>query len=531
MTFTSMYFFVFILLIILVYFFVPIRHRWCVLLFANCIFYIINSKWLFFVFLSEIFFVYTVARIISTLNEKSEVYISKNRNNLSNEDIKNKRIIDKIKRKNIMFFGVMIVIFVLIFLKYYNFFVHNINLITSKRGYIFPSLNLILPLGISFYSLQAVAYLIDVYHGKCEADKNFLKFMLFMSFFPQIIQGPISRHKQLAKQLCEGHEFDYQRFCFGLQLILWGCFKKLVIADRLAIPVSIVFEQSYNYNGFMIFLALVEYGIQIYADFSGGIDIARGFSQIIGINLEINFKQPYFSTSIENFWRRWHITLGAFMRDYVFYPLSLSKLFNKLGKMSRKILGIEFGKKIAPFLSMFVVYFLVGLWHGSEWKYIAYGLCNGFFIATSILLESRYRILIKKCRINDKSRSWKLFQILRTFFIITIIRVFPRSDRFLDAITLLKRLTKRFYDFSPILTGHLKEMGLNNANWIVLVIAIGVMLYCDYLHENGVNIREKIASKRLVVRWIIYYSAIISVVVFGMYGPDYDASVFIYQQF
>ena len=277
----------------------------------------------------------------------------------------------------------------LLFFKYFNFFSGNASGLLQRIGIpvVLPALDLMIPIGISFYTLQAIAYMTDVYRGKYRADKNFFKFMLFMSYFPQIVQGPIARYDFLANQLYEGRDMEYKRCTFGIQLILWGYIKKLVIADRLAVPVNEIFNNFNEYTGMLVLLAAIGYGLQVYADFSGGMDIARGVSQVFGIELQLNFKQPYFARSIEEFWRRWHITLGAWMKDYIFYPLSLSKLSGNIGKKARLLFGSSIGKKIPSFIAMFIVYFLVGFWHGAEWKYIFYGIWNGLFIMSGILCE------------------------------------------------------------------------------------------------------------------------------------------------
>ena len=449
----------------------------------------------------------------------------------SKEEKKNIRASGKEKRRRIMLCGILIVLLTLVFLKYYNFFTESLSFITRCFGIAFPKLNLLLPIGISFYTLQAIAYMADVYHGRIRADKSLLKFMLFMSYFPQILQGPIPRHKQLAGQLYESHDFDFQRLCHGIQLILWGFIKKMVIADRIAIPVNAIFDNHSDYQGLILFFAAALYGVQIFADFSGGMDIARGFSQILGIDLELNFTQPYFAVSVEDFWRRWHITLGSFMRDYVFYPLSLSRTFSKLGKAARKVFGNKIGKKIPPFIAMFIVYFLVGLWHGSQWKYVAYGIWNGLFIAGGILLTESFERLKQILRIDGDLFSWKLFRILRTFTIISIGRFFSRAASLKIAVSMIRSFFTGWYDSSFFFDGSLLKLGINGPEWNLVMIMILILLLADLAHEKGLCIRRWITSQGVLFEILAVILAVTAIIILGVYGPGFDASKFIYQQF
>ena len=319
-----------------------------------------------------------------------------------------------------------------------------------------------MPLGISFYTFQSVAYIIDLYRNKFEADQNILKFALFVSFFPQIMQGPISRYDQLAGQLYEGHKFSYRNLSFGAQLILWGFMKKLIVADRVGIVVSEIFDNYTEYQGFYIVVGLLLYTIQIYADFSGGIDIARGVAQALGIDMAHNFQRPYFSDSISEFWRRWHITLGNWCRDYIFYPISLSKTFGKMGKNLRKVFGDRLGKLFPVLVAQLATFLTIGLWHGAEFKYIAYGLYNGIIVISGLVLEPYLVKLAKLLRINTETFSWKLFQILRTFFLIVLGRIFPRAESFSVAIEMLKSMLV----FNPgiFLNDHLFKLGICYCN-------------------------------------------------------------------
>lgn len=533
MTFVSLSFFIFVAVLVLLYYLVPKKLQWILLLAASYVFYWINSKWLVLLLFVTTAITYLTGLGIQKINDRSLAYLQAHEGALSREEKKNLKAQTKKAARRIMLLGVILVLCILLFLKYFNFFGANINSLFSllNIGGQVPQLNLLVPMGISFYTLQAVSYIVDIYRGKVQADRNLAKFMLFMSFFPQIIQGPIARHNQLAHQLYESHKFDYQRLCFGAQLALWGIIKKLIISERLITPVNYIFDHFYEYTGPIVFLSVLLYGVQIYTDFSGGIDIARGVAQMLGIDLEENFKQPFFSTSIEDFWRRWHITMGSWMRDYVFYPLSLSKAFTNLSRKSRKLLGTFVGKRLPAFLSMFVVYFLVGFWHGPNWKYVFFGLYNGIFIMTSIILEGVYQKLRTVFHIEETAVTWRIFRVLRTIVIVSYGRFFTRADTWKRAVVMMLNTFENWKDISFLYNYELLSLGLDTANWLLVFAFIVLLFYVDYMHEKGVSFRVVFARQPLLFRWVIYIGAVLSVLIFGMYGPEYVAADFIYQQF
>lgn len=529
MTFVDLSFVVFLVAVAILYFVFPRNYRWVVLLAGSLTFFYLNSGYLLLVLLGTTLFTYLIARRIQSISDAGKQEAARKR--LARADKKRIKLQTKKKCKPYLVLGVLVDLGVLLYLKYYNFFAENANVLLSSTGVNFPHINLLLPIGISFYTLQAIAYMTDVYRGKITADTNIAKFALFMSYFPQIVQGPIPRHKQLANQLYEGHRFDYVRMCHGCQLMIWGWFQKMVIADRIAVPVNLIYNNYTEYHGLLVFLAAAGYGLQVYADFQGGMDIARGFSEIIGIELELNFTQPYFSHSIEEFWRRWHITLGSWMRDYVFYPLSLSKAFVGIGRASRKLLGGFVGKRLPPIMAMFIVYFLVGFWHGAEWKYIAYGVWNGIFIVAGILLPEAYQYLCEVFNIRQSSFGWRTFQVFRTFCICALGRLFSRGTDLTAALEMFRSIGTEWWDISFLLDGTMKALGLDAANWLLLIVCIVGLYLIDLMHERGVHIRESIDRQHIALRWIIYLVAIDAIVIFGMYGTGYDSANFIYEQF
>ena len=531
MAFVTLPFILFIGATAVLYFLVPKRVQWIVLLAASLIFFWLNSEWLVLIMLGQTLITFYTAKGIASVQMKGKLELKEKKDDLTADERKALKGRTKKKSKRLLVVGILINLGVLAFLKYSGIFVTGSNLLLRRFGIEIPRFRFLLPIGISFYTLQAISYMTDVYRAKIEPDRNIAKFTLFMSYFPQILQGPIPRYNQLAGQLYEGHKYDYQRVCFGAQLILWGFFQKLVIADRMGVAVDYIFSHRGSFHGAEVWFAVALYGIQMYADFAGGIEIARGVSQIFGIELTKNFEQPYFSRSLEEFWRRWHISLGDWMKDYVFYPLSLSKASTRLGKRARKWFGDYLGKRIPSYLATFIVFLLVGVWHGSSLKYVAYGIWNGGVIVSSLLLAGVYAKVRGFLGIKEDMFSFRVFQMLRTFLVVTCGRFFDRASTFRTGYAMLKSAFVGWWDFSFFVDGTLAETGLNTANWIVLLLAVLVLLFVDYLHTKDIRIRNKIAEQPLVFRWIIYYAAILIVFVYGVWGPHYDSVSFMYEQF
>ena len=388
-------------------------------------------------------------------------------------------------------------------------------------------LKLTLPLGISFYTFQSVSYVVDVYRGKHEPQKNFFKYALFVSFFPQLLQGPIGRYERLGSQLYEGHSYDLRNIQFGVQRILWGMLKKMVLADRVNAAVTLIFNNYWNYGGWINVFGVILYSIQLYADFSGGIDITIGVAQMFGITMDENFRQPYFSRSISEFWRRWHITLGTWMKDYIFYPFSLSKCMNKFGKWCKKTFGNNIGKLLPVSLANLLVFFIVGIWHGAAWKYIMYGMYNGVIIAASGMLAPVYAKIHTKLHINPKSWWYQGFCIIRTFILVNIGFYFDMApDLYAANVMLAETFTKAH--LSQISMATVKAVGLSVQDLIIVGVGCLIIFIVSLLKEKGMNIRETIAQKNIAVRWIIYIAFIMFILI---YGSTATTSDFIYANF
>lgn len=402
------------------------------------------------------------------------------------------------------------------------FFIKYSELYASKFG-------MLIPLGISFYMFQSISYVIDVYRGNYEPEKNIFKFALFVSYFPQIVQGPIGRYNRLSPQFFKEHKYNGDNFRYGFQTICWGVFKKAFIADRIALFVNTVFSNYSEYYGAVIFLGVFAYSIQIYADFSGGIDITRGISQMLDIKLDVNFRRPFFANSVADFWRRWHITLSAWMKDYVFYSLNLSKPLTYINKKSRKVFGNKKGKLLSVFISTYILYFIVGIWHGIGSNYVFYGLWNGTIISLSLYFEPYFRDIKKRFNLTDNN-YFSIFQIIRANILVTLGRYFSRADSAPTAFAMLK---DTFTNFSlvDIKLVTLYNMGYTFNEIIMLVLCIVGVFVVDLCFEKKINLYKKFENANTFIQFLII-TIFLSLVVFGViYADGYVATEFIYRQY
>ncbi len=430
MDFLSLSYIFFVLVSLLAYYLLPHKHQWKVLLVANMVFYIVSGRWNVFFILTTALTVYLAAVMLTNLSEKHNQ--QKKAEGLTRDD---KKLLKKKYQgyKRAVLWGAIIINYgILAFMKYFK-------VLSVFNG------SLLLPLGISFYTFQSVGYLVDVYGDKYEAQKSFPRFLLFVSFFPQLIQGPINRYNKLGVQFEKEHFLDMEKVKRALLLILYGLMKKYAIADMLSGSISMVLDSSVaNVSGAMIALSVLMYSAQQYADFSGGIDIVLGVALLFDIEMMPNFRQPYFSTSLGDFWRRWHISLGAWMRDYVFYPFALTKGMQNFGKFCSKHFGKHFGRVLPAAVANILVFFLVGIWHGAELHYVWWGLYNGIIIACSDLLEPYFGKMASFLHMNTDSKRMHIFRIVRTFFIVNIGWYFDRIE---DMGTCLYGLKKTFLEF------------------------------------------------------------------------------------
>ena len=425
----------------------------------------------------------------------------------------------------------MAVILALGVVKYTNFVLGNIYKVQSLFGWQGDPMvvKLIVPMGVSFFTFQIISYLVDVYKGDAKAQRNFLRYTLYSSFFPSVVQGPIPRYSQLGTQLETPQKFKFENVRDGAVIIMWGFAKKLILAERLAVFVNTIYDDYTSYRGVILMIATVAFSIQIYADFSGCMDIATGSARLFGITLEKNFLRPYFSKTLPEFWRRWHATLGSWFREYVFFPFSISKGLLKFNKQVRKIFGDAVGRIIAAALPILLVWMLTGIWHGAEWKYVVWGLFHGTLIILSTIFTPYNQKLVEKFNIRTECFSFRLFQMARTFTLCCIGRVFFRAGSISAAIGIFKNSFKGF-GLSLVMDGNIYNYGLNEKNMIVVLIAVVVLLLVSILEEKK-DMIEALNEQNVVFRWIIVYALFFAVLIFGKYGPGYDAAGFIYEQF
>ena len=394
------------------------------------------------------------------------------------------------------------------------------------RGWFGASpLGLLLPLGISFYTFQSMGYLLDVYNGKYAPQKNLARFALFVSFFPQVIQGPIGRYDQLEKQLEGGGQVDVPR---AFLLMLWGLAKKMVIADRALPMVSAVFDApDGTWGGAMAVVGVLAYSVQQYCDFSGGIDLVAGIAELFGIRLAENFRRPYFAVSLGDFWRRWHISLGAWMRDYVFYPFALSRPVSRLSKAAKGRFGAAFARALPAALGNILVFALVGVWHGATSNYILWGLYNGVILAVTALLEPRYKRMNERCARLTASRGFHAFRVLRTFVIVNIGWFFDRCATAGDAVRMMGGVFAR-PEWAQV---RLDNLGISPLDARILAVGVLLLAAVSLLGEKGKDVRGWLAARALPIRWAAMLGGTIAVLLLGVWGSGFSEASFIYFNF
>lgn len=504
MSLVSNTFVLFVLAAVLLYYLVPKKMQWIILLVFSYLYYLSgNAKYVLFILFSTIV-TYVFAVLIERMREKE----------LSSGKI-----------RNVLTLGIVLNLGMLGIVKYTGFFVENINLLFHMD---LKGLEILFPLGISFFTFQSTGYLIDVYWKRTEAEHNIFKYALFVSFFPQLLQGPIGRYDHLAPQLYEQHKFQLNQLSFGLQRIIWGFAKKMIIADWAGVFADAIWGDLDKFNG-IAFFGLLFYGIQLYADFSGAMDVVIGIGNLFGIQMDENFRRPYFATSMADFWNRWHITLGEWMKNYVFYPVSLSRWMMKFSKWSKKKFGRKTGRIVPIALADLLVFFLVGIWHGASWKYVMYGFMNGGIIAFSELMGGNYRKWRTKLHIKGDEAWYHIFAIVRTFIIVNLRWFFDRSDTLNQGFYMIRQA---FTHFNP---GQILEIpagrgGTAFVPWALLIIAVGciVMVTVGWFQEKGYHIRERLMKLPLPVTVGVY---LLLLILIGMFGSTAAPRGFIYAQF
>lgn len=491
-SFISFYFIAFVFALVLFYYLIPRKSRWIVLLTGSVLFYSTAGIHPLITVLLSCVIVYFVSLILQMTDKKKRKF-----------------------RCLILSLGIFTLLMVLVFTKFYVLF-------EWKFKYI-------VPLGISYYTFSAIGYMADVFWGKENAEKNFFKLALYLSFFPKILQGPLIKFRNLAPQLFEGHQFCYQDFCFGIQLAIWGYFKKMVIADRIAIFTSSVFANQKSFGGAILLISVVLAIVQLYCDFSGYMDIASGVAQMFGITLEKNFDHPFFARSAAEFWRRWHITLGVWFKDYVYMPLVISpRLIKASGKIG-KIFGKRAGKAFLTIIPLSVVWILTGLWHGTGINYLVWGAYWGTMISLSTVFAPEIKRISKALHIDSERQGWKNFQMIRTFFLFCIGRILTIPGDLAVSKSILTRICT---DIRPwqLVNDTMYAQGLEWKEIVFMFLMIGVFWFVSLQQRNG-SVRKKISNWNIAIRCTIYACSVIFILIFGIYGPRYETSNFIYMQY
>lgn len=471
-------FFILLLITFIIYYLSPKSIRWVVLLMSSCVFYCLACSGIPHLMLFLLTLVSTY--FFSVTIEKQRRESGK---------------ISGGKRRATLALGIFIPAIILFSSKTFE---QIGNLKDIRTSYL-------LPLGLSFYTLQIIAYLVDIYNGKTEAQKNFFKYALFISFFPHIIQGPIPRYSQLKEQLFTGHDYDDDRVMAGINLIIWGFFLKYMIADKAGVIVSTIDASPQAYRGFYVVLCSVMYSFHLYADFLSCVTISRGVARLFGIELSDNFRQPFFSTSVKELWGRWHVTLGTWLRDYIYIPLGGSRK----GKARR-------------YLNLFITFLVSALWHGMSLKFIVWGLLQAVF---QIIEDVSGRFSLSFYRFTSR-----VLRRLYVFAVFCFTFTFFRSPGFKEAVSAIGSVFTRpnpwiFFD------GSLFRLGLNEREFAVLVFSLILLLAVSIVREKKVSIRKWFFAQSIPVKWAIYLLLIWSIWIFGTYGYGFDSASFIYGGF
>ncbi len=514
----------FLLCSAVLYYLVPKKRRWIVLLAAGAVFYLASG-------------VETAAYLAVTIAVTffAAIAIEKVKTPVLNADAskEEKAAARKKASKRAKLIAALCLIFnfaTLALFKYLGFFFENINAVLALAG-LGPTLRaprLLLPLGISFYIFQTAGYILDVKSGKAKAQRNLAKYALFVSFFPQMIQGPINRFSSLMPQLEEGSDFDAGNIKSGICLILWGLLRKVFIADVLAGAVKNVYGSYLSYPGAVVFLGVALYCVQLYCDFAGGIDVVRGAARIFGIEMAENFRRPYFARTLSEFWRRWHISLGEWMKDYLFYPLALSKGMGKLSKKLRTRVSVQAGRLAAPCISTFIVFLAVGIWQGPGWSNIAYGLWNGALMSLALALQKPLMTLCEKTGFDDKKPLVRLIQTLRTLLLVIIGRYFSGSSSLIASLKMLWRTVKCFAQ-GGLGANTLFSFGLTLSDWISVIVGGAILFAVSLMQERGKSPMAFLDKKPRWVQAAVVFVAVFALVFRVYLNRDFTSIAFVYE--
>lgn len=489
MTFNSISFLIFFPSVAILYFLIPSRYRTAFLLLASFYFYIVFVPKYIFILLFLITADYFLAQAIEKKTGR--------------------------ERKTLLFISVLANLGTLIFLKYFNFFGENIAAIANFLNWNYSPaiLSIIVPLGLSFHVFTSLSYVIEVYRGKYKPEKNFFAYALYVAFFPKLVSGPIERPYNLLPQFHEKHYFDYDRVTAGLKRMLWGFFKKIVIADNLALYVNQIYGQPHDYSGLVLITATIFFAIQLYYDFSGYTDIALGSAQVFGFKLMENFNLPYFSGSIAEFWRRWHISLSSWLSDYVYYPL---------------VFSAQIISPLRLYFALMVTFVLIGLWHGANWTFVMFGAIQGFYLIFGQITKNLRQRFAQITGFSQWPRLRRAFQIAITFGLVCLGFIFFRADTINDAYFIVASsfsslaslaLHPSYEALKPLL----ERMGVDRSIFLPLVAIFAIAEIIDFRF----GLFKTVNSQHILIRWLIYVAAILAIMNLGV---TFEAP-FIYNRF
>ncbi len=525
--FNKLYAFLFLPAVVFLYNIVPKKIRPIILLIISYIFFFMYSKKLVIFIIISSLSIYWAGRGMRKLNDKRDEKLKQV------EKEEKKAIKEKYRtyKKVILILTVLFNFSFLFFFKYLGFFTSIVNKISSLINVSchFKIVEHVAPIGISFYTLQAISYLVDVYHDKIEAEKKMFKVMLYLTFFPTLVEGPITRYAEVNQSIYEGKTVTYDHFCYGYQRILWGFFKKMVIADRLNVFVKTVFSCYMDYSGLTLCVGAVFYTILLYMEFSGTMDVVIGSAEMFDISLPENFRQPFFSKNISEFWSRWHITLGLWFKDYIFYPVSLSKPVKKITGVIKKIAGMRVSSLVMGGIALACVWFLNGLWHGAGWKYLFFGFYHFTLILMGDIFEPAIVWLCSKFHINRQGKSYTIFRIIKTSILVFIGELFFRAPGLAAGFKMVKRILTNFHFYGFF--DEIAFLGMDITDYIIIGLALLVVLVVSIYREKKISVRDKIKEKLIALRWCIYYALIFTILIFGAYGTGYEPVAPIYADF
>lgn len=529
MNYPTITFLVFTMFTGIVYFIVPKKLQWTVLLAASAAFFTLACGSRIIFLLAACAIIYIAALMLQHFDD-SFAAVKKNI-----EKSKRKALKKKVRRrkKAVLTIAVICVLSMLLGIKYFNFFGSLINDITGLFGQhqTIPFMKMLMPLGISYYTLMGIGYMTDVFRGTVKAEKNPFMLLLYLCYFPHITEGPFDNYKKLCSQFREPHYINYEMIKNGGIRFTWGLFKKFVIADRAGLIVNTIFADHGSFGGSALAFAVILYTIQLYAEFSGCMDMVCGVSNMFGIRISENFKRPFFSVSITDFWQRWHITLGQWLKNYVFYPVSLSEHFKRINESVRKK---GWNEHITVFLpgayALFFVWFINGMWHGASWKFIFYGLYYYILMMGGRIAAPLSDRVITSLNINRSSRPYHIFSILRTCIAVCFGMLIFRTESLTKAWDIFTSiLTKQ--KISELFDGSILNGSTHLRDIVILAAAVFLLLAVSFVQEKGISIKAMLGKQKLPVRWLLYLCLLFSVIILGAYGGAYDNMSLIYGEF